>query len=414
MKVELLATGDELLKGAIVDSNSAFLLALLYDAGLRVERTGTAPDDQAKLRDAILEAAGRADAVVVSGGLGPTADDVTAAAAAEAAGVGREVHQPSLERLRARWASRGLGEMPPNNLRQVTVPVGSEVMPNPEGSCAPFVLRVGKATCFFLPGVPREYRQIAEFSVVPKLVALGGGERLVARTLHCYGIAESAVDHAVKDLVKATPDVRWGWRTRFPENMLSMAVRGRDPDVAAARLADVAAKARALLGDVVWGADGDTFGAVVGSILRRRHETLALAESCTGGMASALLTDVAGASDYVLLSAVTYANSAKESVLGVPAALLAAHGAVSEPVARAMAEGARRVAGATWGLSISGIAGPGGGSVEKPVGTVHCALAGPGGTTATVRKLPGDRGQVRTGAVWMALELLRRELLKDS
>lgn len=414
MKLELITTGDEVLRGAIVDSNAAFFLALVHEIGWLVTRHVTVADDQQAIAEALLAAAARADVVVVSGGLGPTADDVTAAAAATASGQPLELHTKLARQLEARWRSRRSEEMPPNNLRQVTIPRGAEVLENPEGSCAPFLFRLGKAQAFFLPGVPREFRQIAKAEVLPRLVAMSGAGAMATKTLHCFGITESGLDHAIGDLMQRWPDVRWGFRTRFPENMLTMTVRGSDAGSSAEQLARAETEVRARLGSVVFGEGEATIASVAGEALRQRGETVALAESCTGGLTASMLTERAGASDYFLMSAVVYANAAKQTALGVPEDLLQRCGAVSEEVARAMANGVRDVARSTWGLSLTGIAGPDGGSSEKPVGTVFVGLAGPAVTIVSKYQLRGDRGQIRLSAAWEAIDLLRRTLLQVS
>lgn len=410
MIVEFLVTGDEVVRGTIADTNTAATSAKLYPLGLSLRRTTVVGDRGEDIRRALLEISARADACIVSGGLGPTADDLTAGCAAQAAGVPLVLDPEWLERIRARWASRRTEPMPANNERQAWLPQGAERLGNPDGTAPAFALTLDLCRFFFLPGVPREYHRIVDELVLPRLLALGGGGVLRTRTLQCYGISESALDAAVRPALEAHPEVRFGFRTRFPENHLSLAARAPEAALAEARLAAAERDCRAALGDFVYGQDGVTFAQALGERLAARGETLACAESCTGGLLGAMLTEVGGSSRWFVGGVVSYANAVKASALGVPATTLEAHGAVSEETARAMAEGARARLGATWACAITGVAGPDGGTPDKPVGTVHVALAGPGAAAARKLALRGDRGQVRTQAAYAALQLLREAL----
>jgi len=253
-----------------------------------------------------------------------------------------------------------------------------------------------------------EFKGLCDEAVLPRLTARLGAAP-AARVLKLYGIGESAADQTMRPIMDAPGhrDVKFGYRAHFPEVHLKWTVGGPDAE---ARATAIEAEVRALFGDAVWGAGKQELAALVVHRLAARGERVALAESCTGGLLAELLTAVPGASAVLDLGVVAYSNAMKAAVVGVPAALLEAHGAVSEPVARALAEGARRLAGATWGVGITGIAGPDGGTPEKPVGTVHLALAGPAGTSAQVRAFRGDRGRVRHLAAFEALDQLRRVL----
>jgi nicotinamide-nucleotide amidase len=407
MEVELLATGDELLTGQVVDTNSAWLMDRLWDLGVMVRRKTLVGDDRADLAAAIRETTGRADLVVLSGGMGPTEDDLTSEVVASVLGVPLERHAPSLWVLRERFRTFGR-EMTPNNEKQADFPRGAEVIPNPLGSAPGFSVRVGRAELVCLPGVPSEYRGLCDGWVLPR-VASRLGAVPVGRVLKLFAVPESHADHAMRPVMDdpRNAGVRWGYRAHWPEVHVKWIVSGAD---AAARADRIAADVRAAFGDRVWGEGKDELPALVVARLAARGERVALAESCTGGVLASLLTGVPGASAVIDLGVVAYANSMKERVLGVPAGLLAAHGAVSEPVARALAEGARRLAGATRGVGITGIAGPTGGTPEKPVGTVYLALSGPAGTEAFHRVYRGDRERVRRHAAFEALDLLRRAL----
>jgi nicotinamide-nucleotide amidase len=407
LTVELLSTGDELLTGQVVDTNSPWLMDRLWDAGVMVTRKTLVGDDRAALEEALRETTGRADLVVMSGGLGPTEDDLTTECVARVMGAPLELHAPSLAAIEERFKRFGR-PMTPNNAKQARLPRGATVHPNRWGTAPAFTVQLGHATLTCLPGVPIEYRGLADEVVLP-WVAARLGATPSARVLKLIGIGESAADQAMRPVMDdpAWRGVRFGYRAHFPEVHLKWTV---DPPGAEARAAAIESAVRAIFGESVWGSGKEELAALVVARLAARGERVALAESCTGGLLASLLTAVPGASAVLDLGLVAYGNVIKTGVLGVPEPLLAAHGAVSEPVARAMAEGARRLGAATWGVGITGIAGPDGGSPEKPVGTVHLALAGPDGTSALVRLYRGDRERVRRAAAFEALDLLRRAL----
>ncbi len=410
--VEFIVTGDEVMRGTIADTNTALTASRLYPLGLQLRRTTVVGDRNEDIRRALLETSARADFCIVSGGLGPTSDDLTAACAAQAAGMPLRRDAKWMEALLNRWTRvfRRTDPMPVNNERQADVPEGAEILGNPDGSAPAFALRIDRCTFFFLPGVPREYHRIIQELVLPRLVAATGHAVLRARFLQCYGVAESRLDELVAPIREAHPEVRFGFRTKFPENHLSLLALAQDAATAEANLARVEEKCRAVLGSFVYGQDGVTFAQSVGEALAARGETVACAESCTGGLLTQLLTEVDGSSRWTLGAYVTYSNEMKQSALGVAKQLLDAHGAVSEEVARAMADGARERSGATWALSITGVAGPGGGSEDKPVGTVWLGLSGPSGVNSKRIHFRGDRGMVRTQSAFAALQLLREAL----
>jgi nicotinamide-nucleotide amidase len=407
LAVEILSTGDELLTGQVVDTNSAWLMDRLWDLGLMVHRKTLVGDDRDDLRAAIAETCGRADVVVMSGGMGPTEDDLTSEVVASVLGVPLELHEPSLRAIEERF--RTLGRvMTPNNTRQAQLPRGAEAIPNRFGSAPGFAARIGRATLFCLPGVPSEFKGLCDEAVIPRIAARIG-DVPAARVLKLIGVPESHADEAMRPVMDdpSNRDVRFGYRAHWPEVHVKWSVPGPG---AAGRADAILARVRALFADRAWGEGKEELPALVVARLVARGERLALAESCTGGMLAQLVTSVPGASAAFDLGVVAYANAMKERVVGVPAGLLAAHGAVSEPVARALAEGARRVSGAHWGIGITGIAGPSGGTPEKPVGTVHLAVAGAEGTTAVQRAYLGDRDRIRRHAAYEALDLLRRAL----
>jgi nicotinamide-nucleotide amidase len=402
--VELLATGDELLTGQVVDTNSPWLMDRLWDLGVMVRRKTLVGDDRPDLEAALRETAGRADVVVVSGGMGPTEDDLTAECVAAVLGVPLVLDEPSLRAIEERFRRFGR-TMTPNNEKQARFPRGAEVIPNRFGTAPGFAVTLGRATVVCLPGVPLEYRGLCEEWVIP-WVAARLGEVPASCVVKLFGVPESHADHAMRPVMDdpANAGVRFGFRAHWPEVHVKAAVPGPD---ARGRADRIAAAVRAVFGEAVWGEAKEELPELVVARLAARGERVATAESCTGGLLAELVTRVPGASAIFDLGVVAYANAMKERVLGVPADLLAAHGAVSEPVARALAEGARRAAGATWGLGITGVAGPTGGTPEKPVGTVHLAVAGPAGTTSVQRLYRGDRERIRRQAAYEALNLLR-------
>lgn len=412
MQIEILTIGNELLNGDLADTNTQRLATLLRGLGLPVRRAQTVPDVIPMIRDALALAASRSEVVLVSGGLGPTEDDLTLEAAAAFAAVPLVTHEPTVRRLEERFKSRGY-PLTPNNLRQAQVPDGAEVFDNPVGTAPHVQLAVGRARFFFFPGVPMELQRLAEDYLVPWLGAHAPVKTLSSRVFKTFGRTESQVATLLASLPH-DPRLHVAYRAHMPEIQVSLHVEEPDAAAAAGLLEPAAAHVREALGDIVYGTDkADTMASVVAGLLTARGATLALAESCTGGLVSKLLTDLSGSSAFLIEGLVTYANASKRARLGVPEALLAEHGAVSEAVARAMAEGVRETSGATWGLSVTGIAGPSGGSDDKPVGTVHLAVAGPSGTTHAARRFPFDRERNRLVAAWSVLDMLRRRLLAE-
>ncbi len=404
LNVEILATGDELLTGQVVDTNSAWLMDRLWDMGVMVRRKTLVGDDRRDLETAIRETTARSDLVVMSGGMGPTEDDLTSECVSAVLGVPLELHEPSLRTIEERFRRFGR-TMTPNNVKQARFPRGAEVIPNRFGTAPGFAVRVGRAELVCLPGVPVEYKGLSEEWVLPRIAARLG-EVPAARVLKLFGVPESHADHAMRPVMDdpANAGARFGFRAHWPEVHVKWSVPGRD---ATARAERIAAAVRAIFGDAAFGEGKDELPALVVARLAARGERVAVAESCTGGLVSELVTQVSGASNVFDLGVVAYADEMKERLVGVPADALARHGAVSEPVARALAEGARRIGGAAWGIGITGIAGPTGGTPEKPVGTVHLALAGPSGTSAVQRLYRGDRERIRRWAAFEALNLLR-------
>ena len=401
----ILAQGDEITTGATPDTNTAWLARELTSRGARVVGFGAAPDDVAALAAMIRAAAADCALLVSTGGLGPTDDDLTASAAALAADVECVEDAEARAQVEARFAALGR-PMPAVNLRQARMPAGATVLANPVGTAPGFCRGIGAATAFFFPGVPRELEVMAAQHLFPWLATQGLTVE-GRRRLHVCGVGESALQERLAP-VRIPEGVRVGWKAWLP--YVTVVLYGADPRA----LEAAAAIVRARLGPDCFGEDEVTFPRAVGASLAARAHTLGLAESCRGGGAGALVTEASGSSAWFRGGVVSYDDAVKREVLGVSAAVLAEHGAVSEPCAAAMASGARRCTGADVGLSITGIAGPDGGTPEKPVGTVCLGLDLAGDVAARTVQF-GDRGRdiVRTLAAATALDWLRRRLTRD-
>jgi nicotinamide-nucleotide amidase len=412
MKAEVLTIGDELLRGEIVDSNKAFLSDRLLSLDIETHYHASVRDVPADMIDAFRRAAERSDVVLVSGGLGPTRDDLTSESLAQAFGREMRLDDDALAGIRAFFASVGR-EMTENNASQAHFPDGAEVLANPIGTAPGFMLEAEGSVFFCMPGVPREMMRMMDEQVLPRVAARvsGSGSRVVrARLLRTFGMGESMLDAELADIA-ASGDVVLGFRTSFPDNYLRPVARAATAAQADALLDRVCAAIRARLGPLVYGEGEETLEQVVGRLLRERGARVAVAESCTGGLIAAKLTDVPGSSAYFQGGVVAYADAAKRALLGVSEALLAEHGAVSDPVARAMAEGVRARFGADLAVATTGISGPDGGTAAKPVGLVHLALADAAGTHSDHFVFPLDRLRHRQLTAQVALDWIRRRLL---
>lgn len=409
LRCEILSTGDEVLTGMIADTNAAYLADRMGSLGLPVARHTTVGDDRTAL-DEIFRALGdRADVVLCTGGLGPTVDDLTTEVAAQVLGAPLVLHEPSLAHMESLWKARGR-VMPENNKRQAMLPAPAEVLENPIGTAPGFTVKIGRAQFFFMPGVPREMKKMLEEQVIPRLERLRPEPTVFrVRVFRTFGLTESGADRLLTGLEDRFPEVKLGFRAHFPEIQVKLTIEGRDASLLDERLEAASADVRARLGANIF-SEARAMEDVIGEALRRQGSTVATAESCTGGLVAQMITAIAGSSDYFDRGFVTYSNQAKIDMLGVSEDILREHGAVSEPCARAMAEGARVRAGTTYAMSVTGIAGPGGGTAEKPVGLVFVALATPDKTFVRRIHWPGQREQVRAISAMVALDLLRRSL----
>jgi nicotinamide-nucleotide amidase len=382
----------------------------LRELGVEVGARVTVADDQSLLESAFRAALERADVVIATGGLGPTADDLTREAAAAATGRRLVRDAGILERLERRFA--GFGRvMAPNNAQQADLIEGALEIENPNGSAPGQWLETDGRILVLLPGPPREMQPLFAGVVAPRLRERTGAVPLHTLVLRIAAMSESDVDATLAPVYREFEGVSTTILSQPGQIELHLHAQGSSESDALARLGRSADELEAALPGRIYSRDGRDLPAVVGELLVERGARIALAESCTGGLLAARLTEAAGASRYVERGFVTYSNRAKTELLGVPEATLAAHGAVSEPVARAMAEGARRAAGVEVGVGITGVAGPDGGSPEKPVGLVFIALSGAAGDVVRRRQFPGSRERVRFQATQSALEMLRRGLL---
>lgn len=408
---EIVSVGTELLMGQIVNTNAQFLARALARHGVEHYFQTTTGDNLDRLTGALRQALDRSDLVVTSGGLGPTQDDLTKEAVAAAVGVGLRLDEAVWAGIVQRFRRRGQ-EPTPNNRRQAELPVGARPIPNPRGTAPGVLLTHGRRTILCLPGPPREFEPLVGEFVEPWLEGWVGGDRQVlhSRLLRVGGLGESLVEHRIADLVTATNPTVAPY-AKPGEVHLRLTARAGTPAEAQAMLAPLEAEVRRRLAPWVFGSDEEDLAAAVGGLLRERGLTLAVAESCTGGLLAARITGEPGASDYFRLGLTPYDNRFKVSLVGVDAAALQQEGAVSEVVARALAEGARRLAASDLGLGVTGIAGPGGGSEDKPVGTVWLALAAADGTWAHRLYWPAGRADVRSRSVQEALVRLRLYLL---
>jgi nicotinamide-nucleotide amidase len=412
-RAAVLAVGTELLTPSRIDTNSLAITARLNELGIDVVWKAVVGDDRATVARAMRDALGQADLLVCCGGLGPTDDDVTRDAAADALGLSLATDAAIAARIEARFAARGL-TMPRINLRQAQVPAGAHVLENTVGTAPGLWIPADAQGVLLLPGPPRELEPMLAAVTATHLAPRAGGWTVRRRVIRVTGRTESHAEEAVQPLyagwAAATPPVRVTILASLGQIDLHLSARATDAATADAALASAVEMAQARLGSDVYSVDGCGLEEVVGDQLARRGWRVAVAESCTGGLITSRLTDVPGSSRYVDRAVVTYSNEAKTALLGVPAELIAAHGAVSEPVALAMAEGVRARAGVDLGVGVTGIAGPDGGSPEKPVGTVVVAVAVAGRTEVRTKRFTGDRALVKFQASQAALDLARRLL----
>ena len=409
----ILACGTELIIGHCADTNSAWLAEKLASVGIETDRILTVPDRAALLANALREAAAESDVILLTGGLGPTEDDLTRTSLAEVAGVPLTVDPPSLENIRAFFAERAR-EMPPANQVQAMIPRGARALPNLCGTAPGIAIELQGTPCFAMPGVPFEMRAMFEREVLPELAALASSSVLLSRNLHCFGRGEADIGQSIRDLMAPGRNPIVGTRAGLGVITLRIDARAADPAAAESMLDEVERELRARLGPIIYGRGDETLQSAVGELLVAANQTVAVAESCTGGLLGKLLTEVPGSSRYFLGGILSYADAVKTRLLGVSQETLRSHGAVSERVARAMAEGAAAALASDWAISITGIAGPAGGSACKPVGLVYLGLKTPTEVQVSEFRLGEHtpREVIRERAARCALNLLRVALLE--
>ncbi|MEQ1921310.1 MAG: competence/damage-inducible protein A [Pyrinomonadaceae bacterium] len=411
LSAEIIAIGSELLTPDKTDTNSLWLTRELNDIGIEVMLKTVVGDDGARLEEAVSDALRRSDIVITTGGLGPTEDDITRKFTANAVGRKLVYHADIEVNLRERFKAWGR-EMPEINKRQAYVIDGADILPNPNGSAVGMMANLDGKILAILPGPPRENQAMFTAHVFPKLKSIAGEVYVKRRILRVSGLGESAVDEIAAPIYTSYKDVQTSILFNKSEVEIHVAARSDNADDAKATADKLADELAAALGKAVFSTNGDTMEQVVGTLLKQRGETLAVAESCTGGLIGQRLTDVPGSSAYFMEGAITYSNEAKMRTLGVSAEILEQHGAVSAECAEAMAAGMRKYAGTDHAVSITGIAGPDGGSDEKPVGTVFIGYAGVDIVKSAKIVLPGDRYLIRWRSSQAALDYLRRQLSK--
>ncbi len=411
MRAEIIATGSELLTGGIAETNSVFLAGELLDLGIETVFKTVAGDDEKDLEEVFRRARERVDVVVITGGLGPTEDDITRKALARVLKKRLVLSDDALKAIKAVFAARGR-EYPSANDRQALMPVGARLLTNPVGIAPGFYLAEEEVFIAVLPGVPSEMQAMFLHGGLRQALAdhVGGRSANRRKVLHTAGLTESKVNELIQDIMKQKrPFV--GLSAKDTGVDVRILARETSRPRAMTLLDKTETEIRKRLGDAVYGVDGQELEEIVGALLVQRRFTLSVAESCTGGIIGARITNVAGSSDYFDRGVVVYSNRSKTDLLGVPADLIEKHGAVSREVAAAMAQGILERSGSDLGLSVTGIAGPGGGTAEKPVGLVFIGLAYADGVKVNEHRFLGTRNQVRQRSAQTALDMVRRFLI---
>lgn len=409
LNAEIIAIGSEMLTPFRLDTNSLWLTERLNAMGVEVKLKTVVGDDEARLEETIRDAMKRSEIVIATGGLGPTEDDITRKIFARVLKRQLILEDAILEKLRARFARRNM-TMPEINARQALVINGAQVLENGNGTAPGMLITEGKCTVVLLPGPPREMKPIFDAAVAPVLKRRAGEMLIVRRTLSIFGLGESAVDELAAPIYTKYQSPSTTILFKDGQIELHLTAQARGEGVAVKLLDELSLRLDEVLGEYIFSRGNETLEEVVGQSLKLRGYTLATAESCTGGLLAGRITDVPGSSEYFLEGVVSYSNEAKIDLLGVPKKWINTHGAVSEKVAGAMASGIRKRAGSTFGIGVTGVAGPGGGSDEKPVGLVYIALADDSQTTTRKFNFPGDRQFIRTLSVNAALDMVRRRI----
>jgi len=410
MRAEIIATGSELLSGGVVDTNSVFLAEELLEIGIETSFKTIVGDDEKDMEDAVRTARERVDVILVTGGIGPTEDDITRKALARVLKKRLVLSDDALKAVKAVFKAKGK-EYPAANDRQALIPAGARLLRNPVGVAPGFTLVEDGKFVAVLPGVPAEMQAMFLEGLRPALEEHFGGKAVIRRkVLHTCGLSESKVNELIQDILKQKRPAM-GLTAR--DTGVDIRIVAHEGSGARSRstMERIEAEVRKKLGDAIYGVDGQDMEEVVGALLTQRKRTLAVAESCTGGLISGRITNIAGSSAYFERGVVVYSNAAKTELLGVPADRIERYGAVSREVAKAMAQGMRERAKTDLGLAVTGIAGPSGGTPEKPVGLVYIALATIDGVTVSEDRFLGTRSQVRQRTAQMAMDMVRRYLI---
>jgi nicotinamide-nucleotide amidase len=412
MKAEIIAVGSELLTPDRLDTNSLFLTDELNKLGIEVLRKTIVGDNRELLAEAFRDALNRVPVVIASGGLGPTEDDLTRETVADLLGRRLQRSEEVVQAIEARFRSFKR-DMPAVNLRQAMVPEGAEVLENPRGTAPGLWIEDKGRMVALLPGPPRELKPLFIEQVLPRLRRHISGVRMFSRELRVTGMGESHVEERIRPIYTRYTNVNTTILAAPGEVQIHLRVWTDDGRQAETTLEEIVRSFELALGDRIFAQKGVPLEEVIAELLTTNRATIATAESCTGGLLAERLTRIPGSSNYFLGGVVSYSNERKTVWTEVPAEMIAAKGAVSSEVAIALAEGIRRSVGSTFGVGITGIAGPGGGSEEKPVGTVHIALAAPNATKERLVHLPGDREMIRFHASQLALDMVRIYYLYD-
>ncbi|MCW5969823.1 MAG: competence/damage-inducible protein A [Blastocatellales bacterium] len=410
LNAEIIAVGSEMLTPTRVDTNSLWLTEQLNAIGIEVKLKIVVGDDEARLEETVRDALKRSEVIIATGGLGPTEDDITRKIFSRVLGRRLQLHDATLDRIRKRFAARGY-QMPEINARQALVPEGAQLLENERGTAPGLLMTEKNCTVVLLPGPPRELKPMFTSQVLPLLARRAGGTIIRRRRIGTFGLTESGVDEIAAPVYARLTNPSTTILADRGIIDLHLAARASSEAEAERMLDDLSGRLEEALGHHVFSTRGETLEEVIAEWLRFRNYTIAVAESCTGGLLAGRITDVPGSSDYFLAGVVAYANEAKTELLGVPAELIAAHGAVSAEVAEAMAEGVRRRAGTTIGVAVTGIAGPDGGTEEKPVGLVYIGFANEVAVESRRFLFPsGDRYLIRQFSINAALNMVRRRL----
>lgn len=411
MKISFLAIGDELISGKVADANGKYLADKIALHALDMKFMLMAGDDEQEMITAFSFLKKTSDLTIVSGGLGPTPDDLTIEVFAQYAGTELEFHPDILEKINFRFKLRQM-ETPATNKKQAMIPQAAKIIPNLLGTAPGVEAELGNHCWFFLPGVPNEFKKMTDDSIIPRLLELDAEKKSIAmKTLRSYGLPESGIaDRLIK--LSFDPRLKIAYLPEFPEIYLRLSAITKDKNEAGQIVNKGVEQIKAELKEYLFSEDNEPMELVVGNLLKKSRLTLATAESCTGGLVAKKITDIPGSSDYFLGGYVTYANQLKTRELGVSEELLEQKGAVNMEVAKEMAKGAKKHTGADIAIGITGIAGPTGGTPEKPIGLVFMALADSKGTwSQKFQFLPWGRAAVRELAAETALEIIRRRIL---